>query len=268
MNFRKWFVFLVVIIESFFLIGIEQHLNDLSRWLMLVIVVLICVASQLNEKESEFDTKEYFSHFDNFSPTQQFNIGNKIYCGLAFDEERKKIFLNEGFDKDIAPRIISYQDLLSVELLEDGVSVTKTARTSQIGGALIGGLALGGIGVLIGSLSGRTETSDKVEKIILRLVINDTTKPIHNVYFLQYYNGIEKNTSLYQKAIQKAQHWNRLLEVLIKRADIEDKENTVNNVGQTSQNPIADEIKKLAELRDSGILSDKEFQHQKEKLLA
>jgi hypothetical protein len=57
------------------------------------------------------------------------------------------------------------------------------------------------------------------------------------------------------------------MEIVIKRVDMEDKENAVNNIVKTSQNSVADEIKKLAELRDAGILNDAEFQQQKEKLL-
>ncbi len=66
--------------------------------------------------------------------------------------------------------------------------------------------------------------------------------------------------------MQSARHWYGIIEVLIKQAE-EDKKNAVNNVVQISQSSITDEIKKLAELRDIGILSDVEFQQQKEKLL-
>lgn len=187
-------------------------------------------------------------------------MGVKKRIGLVIDEKRKKICLIDGISKDVEPKIIFYQDLLAVELLEDGETITKTVRSSQIGGVLIGGLALGGIGAVIGGLSGQTETTGKVGKIILRLIVNDMAKPIHEIYFLNLENGIGKKSIRYQDAIKKARHWHGLMEIVIKRADME-------NIVQTSQNSVADEIKKLAELRDTGILSEIEFQQQKEKIL-
>lgn len=216
--------------------------------------------------EPRITLKEYLSYINDFDVTQEF-MGVKKRIGLVIDEKKEKICLIEGISKDVEPKIIFYQDLLAVELLEDGETITKTARSSQIGGALIGGLALGGIGAVIGGLSGRTETTGKVGKIILRLIVNDMAKPIHEVYFLNLENGIDKKSSRYQDAIQKARHWHSLMQIVIKRADMEDKENAMNNIVKTSQNSVADEIKKLAELRDTGILSEVEFQQQKEKIL-
>lgn len=203
----------------------------------------------------------------NFSKTQHI-MGKNKETGLAFDEVNKKIcLLFASRACVISSRIFSYKDVLSVEIVEDGETVTSTVRSSQIGGALIGGIALGGIGAVIGGLSGKTKTTGTVRKIILRLVVNNTNNPLHEVSFLNSETGIKQTDSRYQDAMQKARHWNGLIEVLIKRADMEDKENSANNVVQISQSSIADEIKKLAELCDSGILSEVEFQQQKEKLL-
>jgi hypothetical protein len=250
---------------------VEMNSGSTLLWSIIGIslfFVVVIILNEILEKDVEprITIKEYLSKIENFSTTQKF-IGVKNRFGFAVDEERKKICLIDGMCKDIEPKIISYHDLLSVELLEDSETITKTERSSQIGGALIGGLALGGIGAVIGGLSGRTETTGKVGKIILRLIVNDMAKPIHEVYFLNLENGIGKKSSRYQDAIQKARHWHSLMEIVIKRADMEDKENAVNNIVKTSQNSVADEIKKLAELRDTGILSDTEFQQQKEKLL-
>lgn len=203
----------------------------------------------------------------NFSKTQHI-MGKNKETGLAFDEVNKKIcLLFASRACVISSQIFSYKDVLSVEIVEDGETITSTVRSSQIGGALIGGIALGGIGAVIGGLSGKTKTSGAVRKIILRLVVNNTGNPLHEVSFLNLETGIKKIDARYQEAMQLARHWHSLIEVLIKRADMEDKENVANNVVQVSQNSIADEIKKLAELREAGILSDIEFQQQKEKLL-
>jgi hypothetical protein len=48
--------------------------------------------------------------------------------------------------QNLTTRIISYRDLLSSEIFEDGTTITKTVRSSQVGGGLIGAIALGGVG--------------------------------------------------------------------------------------------------------------------------
>jgi hypothetical protein len=159
-----------------------------------------------------------------------------------------------------------YKDIFSSEIFEDGVTITKTVRSSQIGGALIGGLALGGVGAVVGGLTGKTQASDKVDKVDLRLTVNDTKNPIFNLNFLNL--PMKKNDTQYKQAIERARHWHGLIEVLIKLADNEDKAVTkMKDPPKPLVGSIADELKKLAELRDEGILSVDEFQQQKLKLL-
>ncbi len=240
-----------------------------------ILVFLICVLIKaannskkgigtLSDKTKNQEIRDYLLQIAGFMATQQI-IGTDEKSALAIDEQKRKICLIDYGRKNLTCRIISYKDLLSSEIFEDGETVTSTVRSSQIGGALIGALALGGIGAVIGGLSGKTKSSDKVKYMVLRLIVNDTKNPLHEIEFLKFIT--KKSDSEYRKAMQQARHWHGLIEILIKRADIEDKENAANNVVQISQSSIADEIKKLSELRDAGILSDVEFQQQKEKLL-
>src|SRR3954463_9667577 len=48
----------------------------------------------------------------------------------------------------------SFDQIAAVEVQENGATVSTTNRGSQLAGAAIGGLALGGVGALIGGLSG------------------------------------------------------------------------------------------------------------------
>ena len=230
-----------------------------------VVMPMIFFAQKMDEKyPNKLPPNQLIVIDPNF---EQQMIGCDGDSSIAISVSRKEVLLVTKQNGTISQQIINYKDILSVELFEDGETITSTVRSSQIGGMLIGGIALGGLGAVIGGLSGKTKTSGTVRKIILRLVINDTNNPLHEVHFLNSETEITKKDSRYQEVMQKARHWNSLIEVLIKRADMEDKENAANNVVQISQSSIADEIKKLAELRNAGILNDAEFQQQKEKLL-
>ena len=167
-------------------------------------------------------------------------------------------------------RTIDYKDLISSEIFEDGSAVTRTVRSSQLGGALVGGIALGGVGAIIGGLSGKKVTDDKVKQITLRITVDNTSSPIHEIGFMNY--EAKKSEGYYRSAMARAQHWHGLMEVLIRRAD----EATVPSTPQLSAQwgnttppaSVADEIKKLVDLRVAGILTEEEFAQQKARLLS
>ncbi|HLP97781.1 MAG TPA: SHOCT domain-containing protein [Sideroxyarcus sp.] len=228
---------------------------------VLAIVAGILQSIEISKKKKTMEA--YLSDIPDFSVTQKV-IGNDGATGLAIDEQRKKVCLIDHRQQNVSCRIVAYQDLLSSEIFEDGSTVTKTVRSSQLGGALIGGLALGGVGAIIGGLSGNTKTSGKVKRIDLRITVNDTQAPLHDVNFMNL--ETKSDGIIYQSAMKTARHWHGLVEVLIKRADAEDRES--HSVTAQPHHPsVADELKKLADLRDSGVLNAEEFQSQKTRLL-
>ena len=85
--------------------------------------------------------------------------------------------------------IVSYKDLLSVELIQDGYSISKTSRTSQAANAVLGGILAGGVGAVVGALTSSSTSKGKVKKIVLELVINDTNNPIFVLSFMENYGG-------------------------------------------------------------------------------
>jgi hypothetical protein len=66
--------------------------------------------------------------------------------------------------------------------------------------------------------------------------------------------------------MKKAQHWHGLLEVLIRQAEIEGKQRD-RAAAAPNSSFIADELKKLLDLKSAGALTEVEFQSQKTKLL-
>ena len=237
-----------------------------GTWLIIVVMTAVLFAAVqivvTNNKKKAME--KGLGEQSDFSATQKI-IGCDGNSGIAIDETRKKICLVSNQLNKVSIRVVSYRDLLSSEIFEDGSTTTKTARTSQLGGALVGGILLGGVGAVIGGLSGKTKTTGKVKRVDLRLTVNDTQNPIHDVAF-QNVEG-NKGGLIHEAAMKQARHWHSLAEVLIKRADMEDKAQT-SQIAQTEPTAfVADELKKLAELQATGILSTEEFQQQKMALL-
>jgi len=238
-------------------------------WVFIIIAaaVVIAIVQAVNTSKRKQEMESKLKSLPDFNPTQQV-MGCDGNSGLAVDEPRKKICLITNNGTSVSQRIIYYKDIFSVELFEDGTSITKTVRSSQIGGAVVGGLLLGGVGALVGGLSGKTETSGKVKRIDLRLIVNDTNAPLHDVAFMNVEG--KKDGIIYTQAIQVARRWHGIVEVLIKRADSEEKslQNSERQIQPALPNAsVADEIKKLAELHHSGVLTSDEFQQQKSRLL-
>ena len=167
-------------------------------------------------------------------------------------------------------KFIPYKSLLSVEIFEDGDSISKTTRMSQVGSALVGNVLFGPAGALIGALTSKKKTTGTSTQIDLRILVNDTVTPLHDVAFLNV--STNKSSASYKKAIELARHWHGVLEVVIKQTDLEDKPLPVAPQVQVPtpglpEISVADELTKLAALHRSNMLSDSEYQSLKAKYL-
>ncbi len=244
-------------------------------WVAVIFVGILVVGSIMNAnietrfKENIEIMENKFMKITDFSPSQMVVQVNGLLA-IAIDENRKKICLlkqnerNEHYyDRVIEADILSYQDILSSEILVDGTTITKTSRGSQLGGALIGGLVFGGAGAIIGGLSGKTESSNKTNSAELLITVNRVKNPNYKISlpFGQEWSAMEQ-----------AQHWHSVMKVIIKQADIEDTATQAKLIeekpSQISDNSVADEIVKLGKLKEQGLLTSEEFLKLKSKLLS
>ncbi|HIE2340398.1 TPA: hypothetical protein ACXK6W_000314, partial [Haemophilus influenzae] len=162
-----------------------------------------------------------------FDQISRFSIEHKHYgCKtlVAVDRELENICLIElnnipkGLE-DNSEKTFKYlkaDDILQVELFEGGNSVTSSSRS--IGGAVVGGALFGGVGAIVGGLGSSTKSSETVNKIQIRLVVNDKTNPIYDIDFLSV--EIDKNELpfIYESISKQARTWYGYFEVMINNA--------------------------------------------------
>lgn len=193
-------------------------------WAVVGVVLLGLVGDKLFEVLlKHFNTQGLAGHLatlPNFTPSQQL-IAVDGQSGIAIDESRGEICLIKYGATGIDCRVIPYSDVFAVEIFQDGKSVTRTIRASQIGGAVMGGVALGGAGAMIGGLSGSTTTSETIIRIDLRLVVNDIDAPLHDITLMS--SESEKGGYMYAQAMKVARRWKAIMEVVIRRSDAEDR---------------------------------------------
>jgi hypothetical protein len=185
---------------------------------LIIIIGLIYFAAKVEQKSKELEISigSYFSSIENFHPTYEiFGCDNET--GIAIDEDKKQIclFTNKRY---LSHRLISFSDIISAEIHENGVSVTQTSSSSVVGRAVVGGLLLGGVGAIIGGLSAKKESNSisKVDRIELRITVNDLSDPLHDIVFLN--RSCDRAGYFYNKEMQNARQWLGMIDVIINQS--------------------------------------------------
>jgi len=188
---------------------------------------------------------------------------------IAVNQEKDKIALctfATTENKVTKTEIFPYQKIMGVEIKHDGVTVSQTKRSSQVAGAVVGGLLLGGLGAVIGGLSGKTtqKNNQNIKKMHLVLYIEDIDDPIKEIEFYRLNSFVTR-----EEATEAIEKWKRIIEIFIKKAD----EKTIpashnnNNITSTKDNNIASQLTSLVELKKAGELTQLEYETLKQKLL-
>lgn len=157
-------------------------------------------------------------------------------------------------------KIFRFEELRSYELLEDDSEVSG----GGVGRAVVGGVLFGGVGAVVGGMTGKKKSKKVVETLVLKINLNDLDFPC---IMVPYINKSMKTTdNNYKKAYGAAQESISCLELII---DIMNKQQTAvpAQQQQQAQDDPVEQVKKLKELMDAGILSGEEFEAKKKQLL-
>jgi hypothetical protein len=163
-----------------------------------------------------------------------------LIAGLVFDFTNLKlcVYQKVGSNSDSPTELLIFPvtEILSLEVIEDGQTVShstttgggeiKTSSGSMLGRAVVGGVLLGGVGAIIGGSTARktttseavthTNTVENVNEIKLKMLVNNTTKPLISIPFLS--SPTVKGSTAYMEACQKIEHCEALIKVLMMRA--------------------------------------------------
>lgn len=193
-------------------------------WIIFVAVIIVAAIFQFIESEKEKKKRgDIFSNLADFEATDKY-VSQNAGISVAFDSKRKKVaFLS----KTCETVFYSYKDILTSEIEIDGetttITKTKKSTTSVVGRALIGGILTGGIGAVIGGLTGKSSSSskqkDKIRSINLKITVNDLSNPIHKINFLNIVT--KKGSFIYKVANEQVEKWHGIFSVLINQGNNE-----------------------------------------------
>lgn len=162
-----------------------------------------------------------------------------------------------------------YSDIVSITYEENG----NDMYNKSLGGAVVGGLLFGGVGAIVGSNTAKAVKNKKIERMSIKILLKSTSEP---TILLEIYNSRKDGAILetkkdadkifYKGLMKEVTGIKDIFSIII---DMVDKRNVGQSlqISTSSSNSIADELTKLVQLRDAGVLTEEEFQAQKAKLL-
>jgi len=170
-------------------------------------------------------------------------------------------------------KTFNYSDIIEVSYIENGDTMFTKSTGRTVGGAIVGGVLMGGAGAVVGGLSGDTKQNKIVNNMDIKILLRSTEETTCILHFMDSSNPLKtKETSdktLYEEFLKNANKAKDLLSVII-----DDAKQSLPPVAPVLSQPatpqsssVADELAKLAKLKADGILTEEEFQAQKAKLL-
>ena len=200
---------------------------------------------------------------------------NNVYIEL--DEKRQLVnipLLDTGFFSDtITDYIVPFDNIVDFAIIDNG---NQTGVGSSLVGAAVGGLLFGEAGGIIGAMLPSRTDNRKCEMLQIKLVLNSIGASQRYINFIGEHSGVprQSRSSYEYKNIYKAlEECVSLLTIIMKR-NAEKINNTVvvtdtrqpSYTGNQSVD-IIESIKKLAELKELGLINENEFETKKIELL-
>ena len=155
-----------------------------------------------------------------------------------------------------------FSKLTAVEMVENGATVTHTNRGSQLLGAAVGGAVFGGLGAVVGGLSGSSRSQSRIKSLYLKLTIDD---PVLPVWLICFFNDSTKNGSDPDGLLVRTERLKRermhahLLNAM--------RQSQVAHAMPVPTIFSADRLRQFWDLKQAGILTKDEYEHQKVRLL-
>jgi hypothetical protein len=183
------------------------------------------------------------------------SVADRSLVGIGFDSH--KIILGAGnFDA-----AYNFSQIVAVALVENGTTVTQTSRGSQLLSAAVGGVAFGAVGAIVGGLSGSSRSRERLRGIALKVTVDDRLRPVHTIIFLRSSNknGLDPGGLLAKLALSSVNRFHAHILNAMRQAQ-----------AKVAVAPVAfapDDLQKLWDMKQAGILTEEEFAGQKARLL-
>ena len=194
-------------------------------------------------------------------------IGNYLF--LMDDFFKVLVLVGPGYHE-----IFNYSDIIEVSYEENGSQLYTKSAGRTIGGAIVGGVLMGGAGAVVGGLSGASKQNKEIKNMDIKILLRSTSRTSCVLHFKDVDRVLktkeDADRKLYEKYVKNANQAKDVLSVIIdnaKQVSTPTAQPIAQPVVAPTSSSVADELAKLAKLKADGILTEEEFQAQKSKLL-
>ena len=135
--------------------------------ILFVFIIIVIFAAVIMHADSSFkahqeELKNLQESIPGFTVTKTISdLENKFI--LLIDDKSKKVCIVNGKNKTV----VGYDKIMSVEYIENGNTISSKSAKRTIGGAIVGGMIAGGVGAIVGGLSGSSKSVNKISSIII-----------------------------------------------------------------------------------------------------
>jgi hypothetical protein len=135
---------------------------------------------------------------------------------IVLDESNKKVYLFSPTNN--IKLDYNFDDIIQSEVIVDGNTITSTNRGSQLMGMVVGGILAGGVGAIVGGLSGGKTSKDEIKNIELKLTINNMNNSIFKVNFLPFTKvGWSKDSTKVKNSLSEIETWQGYFDIILKQ---------------------------------------------------
>ena len=224
---------------------------------------ILITSSSKDKKMKDNALQNYIDFINKNGISNSQSISLKNIARIDIETPKKLLGAYSYYESESV--VLKFEQIIDFEIFENGNSVVS----SKTGSAIVGGLLFGGLGAIAGA-SGSRIISDNCKTLKLNIYTTDVTNSVVTLDLLD--KGIEKNSTEYENlkdTINKMIGFLKIARESNRQAERkEDKKVIVENIEDINQNNNLRKLKELAQLKEQGIINDKEFEESKKKILS
>jgi heme oxygenase len=185
---------------------------------IIIISIIIIFKTDKDKIKAQIDTKNKLLQLvTDVKGNCKRYINEENTKAIVIDEVNKKIHLFSPTENINLP--YNFDDIIQSEVIIDDNTITSVNRGSQIVGIAVGGLLAGGIGAMLGGLSGGKISKQEIKNIELKLTLNDMNNPTFKINFLSPItkNGWSKDSTKVKNSLSKIDEWQGYIDIILKQ---------------------------------------------------
>lgn len=176
---------------------------------------------------------------------------------LRVDTEHNQLAICDVFPYSYVT-YINFSDIIECEIIED----SNTIMEGGVGRAVVGGALAGGVGAIVGSTT--RSSKNVVNSLQIRIVTSNVTNSLFNINLIS--QETNKEDLEYKNAMQFANNVYATVQAIINDNNKSKKQKET--IQEQNNNTDFEQLEKLAQLKEKGIITNDEFEESKKKILS